>query len=139
MFTALTISIYAAIVSTLVFLWRIFEFIYERIPRIKIELGQIIEGNNHFSLVQITNHSKEKRFIEMPVFVDKKVFKDNGSTFGHVGDKTFPLGIDAGERIEFKIPYSFLTEFKNKYKLKKVKAIVEDTLGKKYKSKWTDI
>jgi len=87
--SSLTIAIYAAIVSTLVFLWRIFEFLYDRYPKIKIDVGQFIEDNNHYCIIQITNHSKEKRFVERPSFIADKVFKENGTMFGHVGDLTF--------------------------------------------------
>ena len=137
--SSLTISIYAAIVSTLVFLWRIFEFFYDRYPSINIETGQSIEGNNHFCIVQITNRSKQKRFVDAPLFIADKLFKETGYMFGYEGDLTFPFAIDSGEQIEFKIPYSVLTNYKKKYKVKRIRAIIKDTFGKKYKSKWTDI
>ena len=84
----------------------------------------------------MTNRSKQKKFVERPAFIADKVFKESGTMFGHVGDLIFPLNIDPGGKIEFKIPYSVLTKHKKEYEIQKVQAIIKDTLGKKYKSKW---
>lgn len=116
-----------------------FRIFYYRYPKIKIEVGQFTENNNHYCIIQIANQSKEKKFFERPSFIADKVFKENGTMFGHVGDLTFPFLIDSGPKIEFKFPYSVLIRYKNDYKIKKVQAIIKDTLDKKYKSKWTDI
>lgn len=81
----------------------------------------MFERDKHYCIVVITNRSSQKRFIERPLFIADKLFNEKGTMFGHEGDVIFPVAIESGEKIEFKVPYSIIKEYKSKYDIKKLK------------------
>lgn len=149
--TKFILSIYAAIISTIVFLWRLYEFYDEKRGNLKVNLkitnqafvyqNDNIGDWNTFLVAIITNTGKHKRLLERPqIKVDTKVKgKDIFSVISLVDKTNFPLALEPGEKYEYKMPIEAINEeFKNKG-IKKVRSIIQDTHNKTYKSNWFKI
>ncbi len=145
------ISIYAAVISTIVFFWRLYEFYLDRRGKLKIITSCVSQlpiygGNNvgefeDFLVVTITNFSKNKRQIEIPRF--KGDIKINGKQHFNFLDlntkENYPIALDPGDKHLYKVHYNVIkTDLKN-HGITKIKAIVIDTYGKKYYSEWYKI
>ncbi len=146
----LAISIYAAVVSTIVFIWRIYEFYYDRSGKLKVTFKKITSipvsagyqfGDSEMFLVTtITNVGKNRRLIESPIY--KSDVKVDGKEYFNFLSFTiqtkFPHVLEPGEKLDYKIPLKSLEEsFKNKNV--KIKAVIKDTIGKNYYSKWFEL
>lgn len=145
------ISIYAAVISTIVFFWRLYEFYIDRRGKLKIIISCVsqlpIYANKNvgefedFLVVTITNFSKNKRQIEIPRFKgDKKVNEKQHFNFIDFNAKEqYPIALDPGDKHLYKVNYNVIkTDLKNSGIIK-IKAIVIDTYGKTYYSKWFKI
>ena len=146
----LIVSIYAAVVSTIVFIWRLYEFYVDRRTKFNITLKrntQIPVCANYkfgesqtFLTTTIINIGKPKRHIEQPIFkANKKV--DGQEFFNFLSFENvikYPVTLDSGEKFEYEVTNDVIEELKTKG-ITKIKAIVRDTHGKSYESKWFEI
>ena len=146
----LLVSIYAAIISTIVFIWRLYEFYYDRRGKfainIKCNTKYEINANYKFGDSQmyltttIINIGKTKRLIEQPTFIGNTKI-NNKEHFNFLDFKNiikYPITLDSGEKFEHEVPYNALEDLKEKG-VSKIKAIIRDTHGKKHYSKWFEI
>jgi hypothetical protein len=148
----LIISIYAAIVSTFVATWRVYEFVTERKGRIKVKLRVRKQallftngamGPEHLALeLTIKNMGSKTRFIELPQLqID---IKQNGKyLYMHPQDfdkeTKFPLALESGGTYQYAFNYGPIAIEMNNRGLTSVRAVVEDTHEKKYSSSWINI
>lgn len=143
------VSVYAAIVSTVVFVWRLYEFYDDKKGKMKVSLSKISQVPmyyNHslgqweeFIVATIINIGKHKRQIERPSL--KVIPKINDQEFFNVivfESPNFPLGLEPGQKFEYKLPIASITEFRSKG-VNKIKCKVVDTHGDFYESPWHDI
>lgn len=145
----LWISIYAAIISTFVFLWRLYEFYYDRRGKFtvnikcntKYEVANFKMGDSQMYLTTtIINIGKTKRLIEQPTFIGYSKI-NNVEHFNFLDFKNiikYPITLDSGEKFEHEVPYDVLENLKEKG-VSKIKAIIRDTHGKKHYSQWFEI
>ena len=105
------ISIYAAIISTVVFAWRLYEFYYDRRGKLKITnnyktqipvyTNEILGDSKSFLVTTIINRGKSRRFIEEPTYKSNK--KVNGKVHFNVSNlsnkEKYPIAIEPGEKI----------------------------------------
>jgi len=143
----LIVAIYAAIVSTIVFIWRLYEFYVDRKSKFNIKINRVtkipvsakykLAESQTFLTTTIINVGKPKRHIEQPNFkADKKVDGQkyfNFLSFDNV--KKYPITLDSGEKFVYDVTNDVTEELKTKGVFK-IKAIVTDTHGKSYESKW---
>jgi hypothetical protein len=145
------LSIYAAVTSTIVFLWRLYEFYLDRRGKLKISNSYItkfplcenknIGKGEVFFVVTITNFSKNKRQIEIPRF--KLNTKIDGKEYFNFVDfnatEKFPRTLEPGDKYSYKINSKVIkTKFK-KTGVSAIKTMIIDTYGKKYYSKWFEV
>jgi hypothetical protein len=145
------ISINVAIISTIFFLWRLYEFYLDRRGNLKITTScayqlPIYGGINvgefeDFLVVTITNFSKNKHQIEIPRFTaDKKVDGEQHFNFLDLNTKeNYPIALEPGDKHLYMVHYKAVTSDAKNQGITKIKAIVIDTSGKKYSSKWYKI
>jgi hypothetical protein len=144
----LGIALYAAGISTLVLIWRLIEYYFEKAGRIKVRAKQnygfFVFGDYSLSnpiwhiTAKVTNFSKHKRLIDRPyIITDLKFDGKNQFSFIDLTDSTkYPLALKPGEMREIKFKKEDIDkEFKSKG-VKKIKILIEDTLDKSYKSNW---
>jgi hypothetical protein len=146
----LIVAIYAAIVSTIVFIWRLYEFYVDRKTKFNIKINRVtkIPVSANFKLAEsqtfltttIINVGKPKRHIEQPFFkADKKIDGQNPFSFLSFNNVIkYPVTLDSGEKFVYDVTNDVTEELKRKGVLK-IKAIVRDTHGKSYESKWFEI
>ncbi|OYX82294.1 MAG: hypothetical protein B7Y83_15250 [Flavobacteriales bacterium 32-34-25] len=142
------VSIYAAIISTIVFFWRLYEFYLDRRGKLKISNSYITQlpidsnqkiGNDvTFFVVTIINLSKNKRQIEIPRFkLDTKI---NGKEYFNFLDfnttEKFPKALEPGDKFLYKVNSKAIDENFRKTGVSEIKTIIIDTYGKKYYSDW---
>jgi hypothetical protein len=141
------ISIYAATISTLVFIWRIYEFYHDRRGKLNIKIKKNtkipVSANLKFGESQmyltttIINIGKTKRLIEQPSFVSNIKVKNqehfNFISFTNV--VKYPISLESGEKYEYEVTNDVIEELKAKG-ISKIKAVVRDTHGKSHYSKW---
>ena len=142
------ISVYAALISTIVFIWRIFEFYYDRkgkftirmnnVYKVPLLIGDMTQGTS-FLIIKITNISNNKRFIEEPTFIsDSKDYKN----FNLLKlDKTvnYPLVLEPGQTHEYSVNLNDLIIELKIHQITKIKTILRDTHNKKYYSDWFEL
>jgi hypothetical protein len=142
------ISIYAAVISTVVFAWRLYEFYYDRIGKldvnIKYTFRTIVYGNGNigemesFLIISVVNIGKNKRFIEQPRFQINANFE--GKKYMNLARtdiiKTYPVCLEPGEKFEYDLPYKEFKDDLQRAGVRRIKARVYDTHGKVYCSKW---
>jgi len=146
----LIVSIYAAIISTIVLIWRLYEFYYDRRGKFTVKIKRNTkftyigislagDGQNYLTTV-ITNVGKTKRLIEQPSFIGNvKVEKKEHINFlSFTNIIKYPMTLDSGEKFEYDVPYETIDELKEKG-ITKVKAIIRDTHGKSHYSSWFKI
>ncbi len=143
----LWVSIYAGVVSTVVFIWRLYEFRYDRIGKLRVDNRIVTKFpiyNNYsagdskvYLVTTITNVGKNKRLIEIPRYQsDSNIEKEKHFNFISLSEKTnFPLGLEPGEKYEYNVPIESFEDLKSNG-ISKIKAIIKDTHGKFYYSKW---
>jgi hypothetical protein len=147
----LWISIYAAVISTVVFAWRLYEFYYDRIGKLNVSVKTTFRTNVYgdgnigntesFLVVSIVNIGKNKRFIEQPRFQSNANYEENKYLNLVRTDiiKTYPICLEPGEKFDYDLPYDKIGEDLKKAGVKKIKARVYDTHGKVYRSKWFEL
>jgi hypothetical protein len=142
------LSIYAAVTSTIVFLWRLYEFYLDRRGKLKISNSYItqfplcenknIGKGEVFFVVTITNFSKNKRQIEIPRF--KLNTKIDGKEYFNFVDfnatEKFPRTLEPGDKYSYKINSKVIKSKFKKTGVSEIKTMIIDTYGKKYYSKW---
>jgi hypothetical protein len=146
----LIVSIYAAIISTFVLIWRLYEFYYDRRGKFTVKIkrntkityiGNSKLGDSQMYLTTtIINVGKTKRLIEQPCFISN-VKMDNGPYINFLmltNIIKYPITLDCGEKFEYEVPYEAIEELKEKDVLK-IKAIIRDTHGKSHYSNWFKI
>lgn len=146
----LLVSIYAATISTFVLGWRLYEFYYDRRGKLSVKLKRNtkipISSNLKFGESQmfltttIINTGKTKRFIEQPSFISN-VKVENKKHFNFLSIEKvikYPVALDSGEKFEYEITVDVIEDLKVK-EISKIKAIIRDTHGKSYYSKWFEI
>ena len=142
------ISVYAAIISTTVFIWRLYEFYYDRRGKLNVKSNTKIpvSANHKFGESQmyltttIINRGKNKRLIEQPGFMSNKKL-ENQKHFNFLSFTNavkYPIVLDSGEKYEYEVTYDVIEELKEKGVLK-IKAVIRDTHGKSHYSKWFGI
>lgn len=146
----LIVAIYAAIVSTVVFIWRLYEYYDEKKGKIAISLKRssqaLVYANNQvgdweqFVVATIVNRGKHKRQIERSM-VKVSPLVDGQDTLSVIvfNSPNFPLGLDPGEKFEYKIPTEALDENLKSKGVRRVKCRVDDTHGSSYYSTWFNI
>lgn len=145
------VSIYAAVISTIVFFWRLYEFYLDRRGKLKIVTSYVsqlpVYANKNvgefedFLVVTITNFSKSKRQIEIPRFKgNKKVNGKQHFNFLDFNTKVnYPIALDPGDKHLYKVNYNDIKNDLKNSGITKIKTIVIDTYGKVYYSKWFEI
>lgn len=142
------ISIYAAVISTVVFIWRLYEFYYDRIGKLSINIRLVSRTNIYntgdigqtesFLIVDIVNIGKNKRFIEKPIFQSDINFE--GQKYLNLCRtdiiKKFPICLEPGEKFEFDLPFDKFGQELKKARVTKIKGIIYDTHKKSYCSTW---
>jgi len=146
----LIVSIYAAIISTFVLIWRLYEFYYDRRGKLNVKIksntkvtyiGNSKSGNSQIYLTTtIINVGKTKRLIEQPSFISNvKIYNKVHFNFLSLTNIIkYPIALDCGEKFEYEVPYEALEEMKEKG-VQKMKAIIRDTYGKSHYSSWFKI
>ncbi|MCC9042714.1 hypothetical protein LNQ81_08420 [Myroides sp. M-43] len=144
----LLISIYAAIISTVVFAWRLYEFYYDRVGKLKVSMtttsrtfvfGNGMLGKTELFLeVCVVNIGKNKRFIEQPSFQSNENFEGKKYLNLLRTDviKKFPICLEPGEKFVYDLPYDDLEKELKKAGVSKLRGRVYDTHRKVYRSKW---
>jgi hypothetical protein len=142
------ISIYAGVISTIVFLWRLYEFYLDRRGKLKISnsymtqfpiyANQNIGKDETFFVVTVTNFSKNRRQIEVPRFkLDTKI---NGKEYFNFVDlnttEKFPKTLEPGDKYTYKVNSEVIESKLKKTGVSEIKTIIIDTYGVKYYSKW---
>jgi hypothetical protein len=146
----LIVSIYAAVISTVVFVWRLYEFYSDRKSKLNIKITKItktpVSNNLKFGESQtyltttIINIGKPKRMIEQPIFMSSKIV-DNQKYFNFLSFANvvkYPIALDCGEKFEYEVTNDVIEDLKEKG-ITKIKAVVRDTHGKGHYSKWYEI
>ncbi len=146
----LIVSIYAAVISTVVFFWRLYEFYSDRKSKLNIKIRQNtkipVSNNLKFGESQmyltttIINIGKPKRMIEQPIFMSNKKV-DNQKYFNFLSFDNvikYPIALDSGEKFEYEVTNDVIEDLKVKG-ITKIKAVVRDTHGKSHYSKWYEI
>ena len=145
------ISIYASVISTVVFVWRLYEFYYDRIGRLNVEIKTSSKFNlsiqvensksELFLIVSIVNIGKNKRFVEHPRFQSNLNFE--GKKYLNLVRKDvvqkYPICLEPGQKFEYDLPYHEIENTLKNAGVSKIKARVYDTHGKVYYSKWFKI
>lgn len=147
----LALSIYAAVISTIVFLWRLYEFYDDRRGKIKPTLEIFTEipvyQNNSlgdasaFLVATIVNIGKYKRLIERPNIQINSTL-DGKNTFKVIDfdeQTSFPRSLEPGEKYDYKMSLEAIKEKFKSIKVTSVRAIIKDTHISRYKSKWFKI
>ena len=143
----LAISIYAAVISTIVFIWRLYEFYYDKKSKLsvrislntKIPVSKNLEFNSSYMCLTTTiiNVGRPKRMIEQPTFMsDKKVENEkhfNFISFSNVVN--YPIPLNSGEKHVYEVTNDVIEDLKSEG-VTKIKAIVSDTHGKNHYSQW---
>ncbi|WP_343486035.1 hypothetical protein [Allomuricauda sp. d1] len=146
----LIVAIYAAIVSTIVFIWRLYEFYADRKSKFNIKINRVtkipvsanykLAESQTFLTTTIVNVGTPKRHIEQPIFkANKKV--DGQKYFNFLSFDNvikYPITLDSGEKFVYDVSDDVSVDLKTKGILK-IKAIIKDTHGKNYESKWFKI
>ncbi len=146
----LIVSIYAAVISTVVFVWRLYEFYFDRKSKLSVIIRQNtkIPVSSNFKIGEsqmyltttIINIGKQKRMIEQPNLLsnikvdDKKYF--NFLSFDNVVE--YPIALDSGGKFEYEVNNDVIEDLKAKG-ITKIKAMIRDTHGKSHYSKWYKI
>ena len=146
----LIVSIYAGIISTIVFIWRLYEFYYDRRGKLNIKIKRNtkipVSANYKFGESQmyltttIINVGKPKRLIEQPTFMSNKKV-DNQKHFNFLSFTNiikYPITLASGEKHEYEVTDEVIDELKAKG-ISKIKAVIRDTHGKSHYSKWFKI
>jgi hypothetical protein len=142
------ISVYAALISTIVFIWRIYEFYHDRKGKFIIRMNNIYRApilnggmtkGTSFLVIKITNISNNKRYIEEPNFMsDSK----NHKYFNLLKfDKTenYPIVLESGQIHEYSINLKDLIEELKPHNISKIKTMLTDTHNKRYYSNWFEL
>jgi len=141
-------AVYAAIVSTFVAIWRIYEYIDDRKGRITIKL---ITGSNtaitefwddedkefHITAL-ITNVGKKSRYLKTPYFIvlpRMSIPEHSELLKSQAAKRTPPTQILPGEEIQYDIPMWLLVKYRQ-MGAQKMQVQVFDTHRKLYKSEW---
>jgi hypothetical protein len=146
----LNLSIYAAVISTIVFVWRLYEFYYDRKSKLSVRITQNtkipVSNNLKFGESQmyltttIINIGKPRRMIEEPIFLSNKKVNNqkyfNFLSFSNV--VKYPIALASGEKYEYEVTNNVIEDLKVKG-ITKIKAVVMDTHGKSHYSKWYEI
>ncbi len=146
----LIVSIYAAIISTVVLIWRLYEFYYDRKSRLEVKIRRNtkipVSANLNFGeskmylTTTIVNVGKPKRLIEQPIFMgNKKV--DNQKYFNYLSFTNvakYPIALDSGEKYEYEVANDVIEDLKAKG-ISKIRAVIRDTHGKSHYSKWFEL
>ncbi len=147
----LIISIYAAIVSTIVFFWRVYEFYDNRKGKLKVGLNigseVLYQGSTkatdwqQYLYANIVNVSTHKRQIKRPAIeADREV---NGRKISIIVSAevttNFPLPLEPGDIHSYKMPMDAIEKEYIKNGVKKLRAVVTDTHGRSYKSNWLEL
>ncbi|MDP2159077.1 MAG: hypothetical protein Q8K02_01230 [Flavobacterium sp.] len=151
------LTIYAAVVSTVVLLWRIFEFRYDRRVKIKFQLsrskmpyskyeefedGTFLGLNTTYSVVKfrIVNLGNKERFLnDINIIYRKDDTNENSSGYIDISKFIeFPKLIKPGEEIVFKVNLNH-NIISTLYQPKKIISQVYDTHSRIYESNWLEI
>lgn len=142
------ISIYAALISTIVFIWRIYEFYHDKkgkfiirmnnIYRAPLLIGNMAQGAS-FLVIKITNISKNKRYIEEPTFIsDSKDYK-NFNLLKLDKTENYPFVLEPGQTHEYSVNLNDLIIELKIHQITKIKTILRDTHNKRYYSDWFEL
>lgn len=144
------VSVYAAIISTIVLIWRLYEFYYDRRGKLDVKIKRntkipvsynLIFGETQMYMTTIIiNVGKTKRLIEQPSFISnlKVNNKEHFNFINFTNIVNYPVALDSGEKFEYEVTIDVNEELKEKG-VKKIKAIIRDTHGKNHYSKWFEI
>ena len=146
----LIVSIYAAVISTVVLVWRLYEFYYDRKSKLNIRIRQNtkipVSSNLKFGESQmyltttIINIGKPKRMIEQPIFISNNKV-DNQKHFNFISFTNvvnYPIPLDSGEKHVYEVTNDVIEDLRVKG-VTKIKALIRDTHGKSHYSKWFEI
>ena len=146
----LLVSLYAAAISTIVLVWRLYEFYYDRRGKLSVKIKRNTKipvstnlkfgESQMFLTTTIINVGTTKRFIESPSFISN-VKVNNQKHFNFLSFTNvvkYPFSLDSGEKFEYEVTIDVIEDLKEKG-VTKIKAIIRDTQGKCHYSKWFKI
>jgi hypothetical protein len=139
------ISIYAAVISTFVFIWQIYEFYHDRKGKIRIKVIDVgfplaeyydESDTSHEVISLITNVGSQTRHIKSPYFNVRPamVLKEHSQILLN-GSYNGPIELQPGQEVTYRIPMPLLVKYR-KAGVRKIRVEVGDTHKKLYKSKW---
>ncbi len=159
------ISIYAAIISTLVLLWRIYEFYSGIKGKISIFINEMQVGNpisietipdtakiipddltdydydfHDVVEIEILNNGRNKRAIEFPEVLLRQVKNNRRERYFNPSTmaKNYPFQLEPGESYKIVIPLNHLKDWDPNYALE-IRCKIIDTYKKVYKTNWIKI
>ena len=144
----LVIAIYAAGISTMVLIWMLIEYYFEKagrikivaiiMPRYKVWADPTFDDPTQKLIVTITNFSKHKRLIESPnIVTDIRIKENKIFTLENIDTcNNFPMALEPGEKKDFLYSKDVFYFWYKENGVKKIQILVTDTLNKSYKSKW---
>lgn len=150
----LVLSVYATLIATSVLFWNIYTYLNDRKARLEVNQQKIYQyavngqggiSQSHIEVlkVSITNKGKSERYIEKPLFEinGQNTQYNRFTTLTKVDiNTTYPMTIKPGERKEYNVALESIKDEMIKAKgATKVKAIIKDTHGKQFASKWLKI
>jgi hypothetical protein len=144
----LGIALYAAVLSTMVLIWRLIEYYFEKAGRVKVVAfirkmallnKEHLQVSSYINIeIALTNFSKHNRLIEKPIIITDKTTDEQNkySNLGFPKEIIFPLKLEPGEKHKLLVEKVHYYEELKRKGIKKIKISVTDTLNKTYKSKW---
>ena len=138
-------AIYAAIISTIVFIWRLYEFYYDRRGKFTVEIKNInrtpvinfkVGESVNYLVIKITNVGKNKRFIEEPRFESNSKQKKHFNLLKLDKKENYPIALEPGEIHEYSVEFEYLKNELSEFDITKIKALIQDTQKNTYKSNW---
>lgn len=150
----LALSIYASVVATFVFIWRMYTYMNDRKSKLYVSQrlmnrynihteGVDFESEQKMLEITITNKGTSSRYIERPSLkLNKK--SSSGNIFSLWTRENmnidYPRIIQSGERLEFSFPFEGLKDVLNNGNgATKYRAFIKDTHGNTFESKWIRI
>jgi hypothetical protein len=142
------ISVYAALLSSILLIWELFKYFHDRRSKMMVKgrladslpidhMGRPMKWTKYF-FIEVINRGNYPRYIYKPGLIGNK--KDNKylSMLDINEAKKYPYLLSPGEVYTYHFEYSELSEALEKG-ITKLRVHVTDTNGKTYRSKWINL
>jgi hypothetical protein len=123
--------------------WRIYEFCFDKIRRVKVIYGyypNFLLGEGFVTAMYdftIVNAGGRKLFIKNVCY---ELSKFKGTYFSPgIQHLKFPIALEYGEEVHYQIDYADLEKYLKKGRINKIRIVVTDSFTKEYKSQWMQI